>query len=530
MVHDSPADAYAMNGAIPFVRALWLCCRLASFAPAALGFWLCGMGACRGDVTLPALISDNMVLQQHTKVNVWGKADPGESVTVELGPDSAQTTTGTDGSWGVKLDGLPSGGPYDMTVSGKNSIAVRNVAVGEVWVCGGEANMEYKVVAARNGQEEMADADLPMVRVFTVKHEAAETPQWDCEGSWVVCSPDTVKDFTAVGFFFAREMNREMHTPMGLIESAWGPSRAEAWTPEETLEKDATLHAALDRYEKAKADYPAALADYKRQLAERIGAPGAPTTRMPVAPLEPGGTREPAGLYNGMIAPLLRYPIRGVLWYQGESDTADPGYYGKVFPAMIEAWRRSWNEGEFPFLYAQLSGFLSRRAEPGESRWAELREAQTQALSTPRTGMAVTIDLGEEHEMHPADKQDVAHRLALLAENMVYGRTGVTAWGPMYAGMDIEGGKGVITFTHVDKGLVGGNGKGLKGVAIAGEDGRFVWAEAQIRGGKVVVQSPQAPKPVAVRYGWADFPDCDLYNAAGLPAGPFRTDGGKEGN
>jgi sialate O-acetylesterase len=519
MVHDRRFRIPPMSRLFPFFRNPVL--------PAVLAAAALTGGRCRADVTLPSLISDNMVLQQHAKMSVWGKADPGESVTVEMGPDTVQTIAAKNGNWAVKLDPLKSGGPYDMTVSGKNSISIHNIAIGEVWVCAGESNMEYKVNAARNGREEMAEADLPMVRVFMVKHATAEKPAADCEGGWVVCDPNTVKDFSAVGYFFARELNRGMHVPMGLIQSTWGPSPIEAWMPQETLEKDADLHGALDRYQTALAAYPDAMKAYQARLADwnTAKAAGQPAPRMPMAPLEPGGTREPAGLYNGMISPLTRYAIRGVLWYQGESNTSEPELYGKLFPAMIDAWRMAWGDGAFPFLYAQLSDFLARRAEPGESRWAELREAQANTLSVPKTGMVVTADTGEEREMHPANKQDVGHRFALLAEKMVYGQEEVTASGPVFAGMEISGGKAVLTFTHTDGGLVATSGT-LKGFAIAGADGSFVWAKAQLSGNKVIVQSPEVPAPAAVRYGWADFPDGNLFNGNGLPAGPFRTDSG----
>jgi sialate O-acetylesterase len=486
-------------------------------------------GRCRGDVTLPSLFSDNMVLQQRMKFNVWGKAEPGESVTVEMGPDSAQTIAAKDGTWAVKLDGVKSGGPYDMTVAGKNSISIHNVAIGEVWVCSGESNMEYKVNAARNGREEMAQADLPMVRVFIVKHAAAHEPGSDCEGTWVVCNPDTVKDFSAAGYFFARELNRGLHVPFGLIQSAWGPSPIAAWMPRETLEKNPDFRAVLDRYQAAVAAYPAALKAYEGRLGDwktasvAAEASGQPAPRMPVAPLDPGGAREPSALYNGMIAPLTRYTIRGVLWYQGESNTSDPALYGKLFPAMIGAWRTAWNEPAFPFFYAQLSGFLAPRSQPGGSRWAELREAQADALSVPKTGMVVTADTAEPHEMHPANKQEVGRRFALLAEKAVYGQGDVTASGPVFTGMQIKGGKAVLTFTHADGGLVAKGGP-VKGFAMAGADGKFTWAAAQVDGNQVIVQSPGTPDPVAVRYGWADFPEGNLFNQAGLPAAPFRTD------
>ncbi len=497
---------------------------------AALALGLGGGLPARADVVLPALISDNMILEQHTRPTIWGKADPNESVTVQLGEDSAQTTAGPDGNWSVKLDALKAGGPYDLTVYGKNTVTVRNVAVGEVWVCAGESNMEFKTMAAVNAQEEMAEGDLPMVRVFTVWHAAADKPVSDCEGAWVVCDPDTVRNFSAVGYFFARELNRGMRVPIGLIQSAWGPSPAEAWTPRAVLEKDPSLRGVLDRYDKVAAAYPEALAAYQTRLADwnaaadAAKASGSPPPRKPSPPAAPGGPREPAALFNGMISPLGRYPIRGVLWYQGESNTGDPALYRTLFPAMIDAWRDTREEGDFPFLYVQLPGFLARHPQPTESRWAELREAQAQALSTAKTGMAVTIDLGDEHDMHPPDKQDVAHRLALLAESQVYGNSDVAAYGPVFSGMEIADGKATISFTHTGGGLAIRNGPVLKGFAIAGEDRKFVWADAEIHGDTVNVQSKDVPAPVAVRYAWADMPDCNLFNKANLPAAPFRTD------
>jgi sialate O-acetylesterase len=498
---------------------------------ALLAMALLGSVPARADVTLPALLSDNMVLQRDVRINIWGKADPQESITVQLGPDSSQTTAGDDGRWDVKLDPLPSGGPYDLTVSGKNSITVHNVAIGEVWVCSGESNMEYKVEAAKDAAKEMADADLPMLRLFVVKHAAAESVQGDCDGAWVVCGPDTVKDFPAIPFFFARELNRGLRMPFGLIESAWGPSRAASWTPRATLEKDPVLHKVLDQFAKAVDQYPTALTDYQTKLAawqtdanaaKSVG--GTPPPR-PVRPLDPAGAREPASLFDAMIAPLTRYPIRGVLWSQGESDTANPELYAKLFPAMIASWRATWEEGTFPFYYTQLSGFLGPHAAPEPSIWAELREVQAKSLAIPKTGMAVTIDTEEPHELHPADKQDPGHRLALLAEKQIYEKPDVTAAGPEFAGMEIADGKAVVTFENTGGGLVSkSGGAAVKGFQIAGADGRFVWADAAIHGDAVTVQSKDVPAPAAVRYAWADFPDCDLKGKTGLPAVPFRTD------
>jgi sialate O-acetylesterase len=478
---------------------------------------------CRADVVLPSLFSDNMVLQQRSKINVWGKADPGESVTVQMGPDTAQTTAARDGSWSVNLDGLKSGGPYDLTVYGKNSVTIHNVAIGEVWVCGGESNMEFKLIEAQNGQLEAANGDLPEVRVFTVWHDAAKEPQVDCDGAWVVCDPITARNLSAIGFFFARELNQGMRVPIGLIQSAWSGSTAEAWTPRATLENDADLKQTLDRYTESVSNYPVAQAAYEAKL-KAWKAAGSPAGHEPLPPLAPTDQRKPGELYNGMIHPLERYAIRGVLWDQGESNTSEPQAYRKLFSAMISSWRQGWDEGDFPFLYVQLSSFLARHAQPTESRWAEFREAQAAAMALPKTGMAVTIDLGGPHEMHPADKQDVAHRLALIAENQVYGNTKVVDSGPVFSEMDVEDGKAILSFTHVDDGLVARNGPPLKGFAIAGADQRFVWADAAIHGSKVILQSIEVADPVAVRYAWADSPDCSLFNQANLPTAPFRTD------
>ncbi|HEX4084278.1 MAG TPA: sialate O-acetylesterase [Chthoniobacteraceae bacterium] len=492
-----------------------------------------GSAPCRANIVLPPILSDNMVLQQRDKVNIWGKADPGENITVQMGPYAAQAVADKEGNWGVKLAGIKSGGPYELTVFGKNSVTVHNVAVGEVWVCSGETNMDQKVITARGGLEESADGDLPMVRVFTVWHNPADKPETECDGSWVVCDPMTARNYSAIGFFFARELNRGMHVPIGLIQSAWGPSPIESWIPRETLEKDPALRGTLERYEKASAAYPKALAEYQTKLAgwkvaaEAAKAAGSPAPWAPMPPLNPSGARQPGALYNGMISPLLRFPIRGVLWYQGESNTYEPDLYRKLFPALITSWRKAWNEGDFPFLYAQISGFPTRHDQPEESEWANLREAQVTNL--PKAAMAVTVDLADPNDMHPKDKKTIAHRLALLAESQVYGKTGLDISGPVFSGMQIEGGKAVLAFSHAPGGLVDRKKPPLEGFQIAGEDRKFVWADAAIQGDKVVVQSKEVPSPVAVRYAWADLPNCDLENKDGLPAAPFRTDHWVEG-
>lgn len=485
----------------------------------------------RADVSLPRLFSDNMVLQQRTACPVWGWADPGEKVTVKLGRKNASATAGPDGRWQVKLDPGKSGGTLEMVVTGKNTITVKNVAVGEVWVCSGQSNMEFRMPRTKDAEKEMAAARFPMIRMFTVARNVAEKPAREAAGTWMVCDPQTVKDFSAVGYFFARDLHAKLKVPVGVIHASWGGTPAEAWTPMSVLKSNPALSAIADDWQAEVENYPQAKSIYEQQLAawnaeaEKAKAAGQPAPpRRPQEPRGPGNYQMPGGLFNGMIAPLIPYSIRGVAWYQGESNIGRAKLYRELFPAMITGWRAAWGEGDFPFLFVQLPNYSARHAEPAESSWAELREAQAAALTLPKTGMAVTMDIGDEHNIHPQNKQEVGRRLALLAETLAYGKEDVVSSGPVFAGMKIEGNKAKLSFKKVDGGLADKDGPPLKGFQIAGADRRFVWADAKIEGGKVIVQSPAVPKPVAVRYAWADTPDCDLANKAGLLAPPFRTD------
>lgn len=487
----------------------------------------------RADVRLPALISDNMVLQQKAPASVWGTAGPNEKVAVTIDGKSASTVAGEDGKWSVKLENLKAGGPYEMTIAGSNTITIQNVAVGDVWVCSGQSNMEFKVARAKDAPAETEAAKFPMIRMFTVGLKIANTPQSDCTGKWEVCDPQTVPGFSAVGYFFGREIHQKMKMPVGLIHSSWGGTPAEAWTAKKALEGSPEFKPILDRAEQEAREYPAKKAEYDKQFAawkaesEKAKAAGQPVPRAPIAPRGPGTPYYLSGLFNGMISPLLPYAIKGTIWYQGESNAARAREYRKLFPAMIQNWREAWGRGDFPFLFVQLANFGNsqpKKTEPADSTWAELREAQTMTLKTPKTAMAVTIDIGEEGDVHPKNKQDVGHRLALAARSMVYGKEEVVASGPMFDSMKVIGNKVHLTFNQVDGGLVAKGGEDLKGFAIAGEDKKFAWADAKIEGRKVVLRADQVNKPVAVRYAWADAPVCNLFNKAGLPAAPFRTD------
>jgi len=495
----------------------------------------CGLGL-RADVTLPALFSDNMVLQRGIAAPVWGKAAPGEQVTVSIAGQQATATAGADGRWLARLAPLQAGGPLEMTVAGKNTITLHNVLVGEVWVCSGQSNMQFVLASARDSAAEIAAADYPQIRMFTTPGVTAATPLAEVAGAWAVCAKDTAPRFSAVGYFFARELQQKLGVPIGMIHSSWGGTPAEAWCDRETLAADPALQpfvAGLDGKiaEHARATY-AQYGDTLRawlQEADRAKAEGKPLPPVPAslygasfALTLPPGT--PTVLYNGKIAPLVPYGIAGVIWYQGEANANRAAQYRTLFPAMIRGWRRAWGQGDFPFLFVQLANYMAAKPEPGPSQWAELREAQAMTLALPKTGMAVAVDIGDGTNIHPTNKQDVGKRLALNALAMTYGKA-LEYSGPLYDRMEVQGNAVRLHFTHA-AGLHAGTAPGaeLTGFAVAGDDQHFVWAKAVIDGDTVVVSSDQVAAPVAVRYGWADNPACNLYNAAGLPASPFRTD------
>jgi sialate O-acetylesterase len=488
----------------------------------------------QADVKLPAIIGSNMVLQADMKPCIWGWAEAGEKVTVTLGDQKVEAAADAAGKWQVRLAALKAGaGPLEMTVAGKNTLKLTNILVGEVWVCSGQSNMEWSVKSSMDSDKEIAEAKYPKIRLFMVTKATSATPLTDCKGQWVECSPETVPPFSAVGYFFGRMLHKDLGVPVGLIGSNWGGTPAESWTSGGTLEADADLKAIIarfqsqiDNYSKAKEDWEKVkdkkLADWKA-AADKAKAEGKPQPRRPEGPRDPAANpNRPSSLYNGMIAPLVPFAIRGAIWYQGESNAGRPVEYRKLFPAMIADWRKHWGEGDFTFLFVQLANFMARKDQPAESGWAALREAQTMTLSLPKTGMATIIDIGDAGNIHPKNKQDVGKRLALAAEAGTYGKTVVYS-GPMYESMKVEGNKAILKFKHIGGGLVA-KGDKLTGFAIAGEDNKFVWADAKIDGDAVIVFAKDVAKPVAVRYAWADNPECNLYNKADLPAVPFRTD------
>ena len=656
-----------------------------------------------GEVRLAHVFGDHMVLQREAPVPVWGWAPAGETVTVGIDGQVHETVADEGGRWAVRLEPMAAGGPYTLTVRGPSDVTLRDVLVGDVWVCSGQSNMEWPLASAANGEAEVAAADHPRMRLLRVPRGLAADPQADCEAAWTVCAPETAGEFSAVGYFFGRELAGHVGVPVGLIQSAYGGSPAEPWAPWAALAAHPDYVPVLDeverlaaRYEpmrkELQAEYEAALAEHEkvgpaflanlpvflegleardRGLAEgwhrpeiddagwgeiavpgfwqqagvealagvrgivwfraRVDVPAAwagrdlilslgaiddadvtyfggrevgrvgyetprhwayhrryvvpgeavraganvvavrvtdlggsgglvgPASEMYVAPLsasladagslpevwrwrvgwtpEPGeiprkprapadpaaGHRSPSAMYNAMIAPLVPYAMRGVIWYQGESNVTRAGDYRDLFTLLIGGWRGAWGQGEFPFLFVQLASLGPPPIQPQDHGWARLREAQVGALAVANTGMAVAIDVGDADDIHPRDKQTVGRRLALAARKVAYGEDVVHS-GPVYEGMEVAGGRVRVHFRHVGGGLVA-RGGAIRQFAIAGADRQFVWAEARVEGETVVVWSDAVPAPVAVRYGWAQNPEgCNLYNREGLPASPFRTD------
>ncbi len=615
-------------------------------------------------VTLPSVISDNMMLQRDLPIKLWGKADNGENVSVSFNGQTVKTKAGKDGIWRIQLKAMPYGGPYEMTIKGKNTITLRNILIGDIWVCSGQSNMEWNVASSNNAQTEMINANYPRIRLLTVNKSMSNVPLQEANAqSWVVCSPQTIEQFSAVGYFFGRELYRQLDIPIGLINTSWGGTNIETWTsipmmqtqseyaqklnvlqsPDfaEKLEnknqqpdmhelmetepgvlqkwylpetndsqwkttnlparwsvedinglgvvwyrKEFTLTAeqaktavtirlgAIDDWDEtylngqkigATLSYsiqrqyivcPDGLREGKNILAVKVVNTGGDAgmydnadrmycqtngARIPLtgewrykastlidASDDVGPNDYPSLLYNAMIAPLTDFPIKGAIWYQGESNAGAAYQYRTLFPNMITDWRKAWGQGDFPFYFVQLANFMAPVAQPTESDWAELREAQHLTLQLPNTGEAVIIDIGEANDIHPRNKQDVGYRLALNALAKTYDKN-VEYSGPEYQLMTVEGNKVILTFSHAGNGMIAKGKYGyLNGFSIAGADRKFVWAKAYIEGNTVVVYNDDVDQPVAVRYAWANNPDdANLCNKEGLPASPFRTDNWK---
>ena len=480
-------------------------------------------GLCAG-VRLPALFGDHMVVQQNLPVHVWGWADQDERVSVEFLGQVVSVTPSEDGRWEAYLDPAKAGGPFTLTVRGTNALTVKDIYVGEVWVGSGQSNMVWPLERSRDANEEIAAAKHPGIRYFKVELATADTPQEDVRGEWRVVSPDTAGEFSGVAYFFARHLHGKLDVPLGIIQSAWGGTPAESWASLPALKADPSLSGMIvdfDREaEEARGPYAEALANWEKRVAA-AKAVGKETPRRPPPPRSLRAQHKPASLFNAMIAPLTPYPIRGAIWYQGESNgnRGQGLLYRRLFRSMIEDWRQEWGQGPFPFLFVQLANY---GRVPPTSTWPELREAQAMALGLVRTGMAVTIDIGNPTDIHPRNKQDAGLRLALAARAIAYGERDLDFSGPVFRQATREAGALRLWFDHAGGGLRASGGP-LEGFEVAGTDGKFVDAEARIAGNTVLVSSPEVSMPVHARYAWAADPKGNLANGAGLPASPFRT-------
>jgi sialate O-acetylesterase len=495
----------------------------------------------RGDVSLNNMFGDHMVLQQGIRNKVWGKADPGEAVTVTLGGQSKSATAAADGSWHVFLDPVKEyGGPHTLAVKGKNTVTFTDVLIGEVWVCAGQSNMQWSVNQSNDADLEKAAAKFPNLRLISVPQVGTQEPQWNFNGTWAACSPETVGNFSAVGYFFGRQLHQTLGVPVGLINNAWGGSAAEAWVKRDKLAAHPTLQKLHEKWQQEEANYETAKAAFEKKLADwKVLADAAKADGKPEPAGKPDprqhpdgrmkGNARPGNIHSGVLTPSIGYGIRGAIWYQGESNASRAYQYRELFPFMIKSWREEWGLGDFPFYWVQLADFRDEKPEPAESDWAELREAQTMTMKAlPATGEAVIIDIGEGKDIHPKNKQDVAKRLARWALAETYKVSGITARSPLYKGMEKQGAKIVLSFDNVEAKAAGWRPFDVaapRGFTIAGADKKFVAAKATILpDGRIEVSSEAVADPVAVRYAWADNPVCNMFSAAGLPLTPFRTD------
>jgi len=512
---------------------------------------LTGISTALAYVRRSPLFSDGAVLQRGIEVPIWGMADPGESVTVRMNGKEASGTADGSGRWSVKLPAQDAGGPFDLTVQGKNTVVLRDVVMGEVWVASGQSNMQFPLmtldpahpVHGPQAREVIAAANDPLLRMFNVKMQVSPDKPADAVdlpvGKWQAATPENAAKFSAVAYYFASELRKTLNVPVGIIHSSVGGTPAEAWTSQPVIASNPDFKTSVEKWDKLIEAFPAAMKIYEEKTlpewkaaVEKANAEGRPAPKKIRQPQGPGHFARPSTLFNGMIAPLIPYGIQGVIWYQGEANgggnllSCSPRTYRTLFPALINDWRTRWGQGDFPFLFVQLANIRPPQTVPVEKGMGPIREAQMMTLSVPNTGMATAVDLADKEDpanLHPHNKREVGRRLSLIALANTYHQKIPSYSGPIFSGFKVEGNQVRLSFTHVDGGLVAGGDK-LEGFAIAGKDGKFVWGNAKIDGETVVVSSDQVVEPANVRYGWANNPIGNLRNKAELPASPFRTD------
>ncbi len=473
------------------------------------------------EVTFAPLFQDGAVLQRETPLPLWGTADPGERVQIEFLGRSASTVADAEGRWMLTLLPVPASA-VPQTLHYQDSTGdhqLQDLLVGDVWICGGQSNMEWPVRNAVNAEAEIAAADHPLIREFQVAKRIARDPRTSASGTWVTCAPDTVPHFSAVGYFFARDVQTETHIPIGLINSNWGGTSAEAWLPPAAFDDLSLRVAATSHQAVAFRGIADRIADYHDKLT--AWEQGARTAQKPGAPWTPGAENHALVLNNAMIAPLAPYALRGVIWYQGEANADQPATYREIFSGVITAWREQFAQPDLPFYWVQLANWAPGGNAAGTD-WAFLREAQTQTLVLPHTGQALALDIGDSVDIHPRNKQAVGHRLARLALARLHGKD-IVDTGPTFMTATIKDGSIVLDFEHAN-GLGTTDQTAPREFEIAGINGQFHPATASLTGSQVSVTAPAVPAPRYVRYAWRNDPAVNLVNAAGLPAVPFRTD------
>ena len=473
------------------------------------------------EVTLPKVFSSHMVLQRDMPIHIWGDAAPGEQVTVDLHGTTNTATTDNLGRWSLRLPAQSAGGPFALTIHGTNTVQLDDILIGDLWIASGQSNMEMPLAGfpgsavVKDADKEIAAANYPQIRLLLVEKDVSDYPLEDVKAAtgWSLCTPETAKNFSAVAFFFALALQQKEHVPIGLVDTTWGGTPAEAWTSLDALGADASLMPVFSaRAEKMDRETTEQRADIADKQAKAEGKPGIHGREWHPNP----DSWRPAALYNAMIAPFTPLPIRGVIWYQGETNSSlnRAPLYSRLFPAMIQDWRNQWRQGSFPFLFAQISAFDSP-----EENWGLLRDAQRRTLHLVDTGMAVTLDIGSEHNVHPSDKQTVGQRLSLLARNIAYGEN-LVASGPLFRLAYPDHGAMHVWFNNA----TGLKAEGaVQGFEVAGADGKFVPATAKIEGDTIITSSPTIPDPRYVRYAWSNFPAANLLNGAGLPTSTFTS-------
>ena len=491
---------------------------LRSVAICALSLCSIVASTCHADVKLPNVFSDHMVLQQGQENKIWGTAKAGEKVAISISDKAVETNADDKGNWSAKLPSLPVGGPHKLRVAGSSVVELTDVLVGEVWICSGQSNMQWTVAASNNADLEQLSANFPNIRMINFPQVGTQEPVWSHDDrKWMVCSPATVSNFSAVGYFFARQIHQTTNVPIGMINNAWGGSSCEAWVNRDVLKANSRFEGLLKRW---------------TGMEERFANLGAKQDRIEAENKEMAnlqgqmrGNARPANIYNGVLKSHIGYGIKGAIWYQGESNAGRAYQYRDLFPQMITNWRKEWGQGDFPFYWVQLADFQAERSEPGDSDWSELREAQTMSMDkVPNSGQAVIIDIGEGKDIHPKNKVDVGMRLARWALAKQYNQP-IEFQSPRYESMEKVGSGIVVKFANLGKAWRPFDIKDPVGFAIAGEDKKFFNADAKIlEDGRVQVSSASVPNPVSVRYAWAQNPICNMFADNGLPLTPFRTD------